>query len=86
MAKLKRTKVGSFLKAKKEDAPPYLKFDKPVAPGQIVRVESKKYQKESLARLEKSGKVSGEMLSQMKERAEKIPDFVLGELVVLEDA
>lgn len=50
----------------------------------MVRVESKKFQLDSLDRAIAAGKLKeGEMVDQIRERINAIPDFVLGELVVL---
>lgn len=94
MAKLKRRTIGAVMLSQKDEngkpkGPNYIKIDKnlkaPVVlnPGDIVRVESKKFQLESLAEAEQAGRLSGDMLKDMRERAERIPDFVLGELVQL---
>ncbi len=88
MAKLKREVVGSFLKAKEDGKAPYIKIKNAVAfkEGDIIRVENKKFQMASLESAIQAGKLSGENAEKARERINKIPDFVLGELVVLRDA
>lgn len=88
MAKLKREVVGSFLKAKEDGKAPYIKIKSAVAfkEGDIIRVENKKFQMASLESAIQSGKLSGEIAEKARERINKIPEFVLGELVVLRDA
>ena len=85
-AKKKRKVVGSFYKSKEADRPPYLKMKESVtlAKDSVVRVESKKFQLESLERAVSSGKLSGELVEKIRDRIDAIPDFVLGELIVLE--
>jgi len=91
----KRENIGSFMKAKqltadeiaagKVQSPPYLKLTKDIVfkSGDFVRVENKQYQINSLEKAIASGKLSGESAQKMLERAKNIPDFVLGELVLL---
>lgn len=82
-----RKVVGSFYKSKEGDRPPYLKMREGVTfqKDAIVRVESKKFQLESLERAVEAGKLKNpELVDKIKERINAIPDFVLGELVVLE--
>jgi hypothetical protein len=83
--KLKREVIGSFLKSKDDNKPPYLKFRASVTlkEGDIVRVENKKYQLQSLEGAVNAGKLNGEIAEKAKERINKIPDFVIAELVVL---
>jgi hypothetical protein len=87
MAKLKREVVGSFLKAKDEGKAPYIKFktDVTFTNGSMVRVENKKFQLASLEAAVSAGKLNGEIAEKAKERINKIPDFVLGELVILRE-
>jgi hypothetical protein len=87
MAKLKREVVGSFLKAKEEGKAPYIKIKNAVAfkEGDIIRVENKKFQMASLESAIQAGKLSGENAEKARERINKIPEFVLGELVVLRE-
>ena len=87
-SKLKREVVGSFLKAKDDNKPPYLKFRSAITlkEGDIIRVENKKYQLQSLEGAINSGKINGEIAEKAKERINKIPEFVIAELVVLKNA
>lgn len=87
MAKLKREVVGSFLKAKDDGKAPYIKFKTDVSftNGSMVRVENKKFQLSSLEAAVSAGKLNGEIAEKAKERINKIPDFVLGELVILRE-
>lgn len=88
MAKLRREKVGQVMKSKDNNKPDYIKFEKDVSvkAGDIIRLETKKFQLESLASAVQAGKLSGEQAEKAKERIEKIPDFVRGELIVLREA
>jgi hypothetical protein len=87
-SKLKREVVGSFLKSKDDSKPPYLKFRSAIAlkEGDIIRVENKKFQLQSLEGAVNAGKINGEIAEKAKERIEKIPEFVIAELVVLRNA
>lgn len=89
MAKLKREVLGSFLKAKEDGKTPYIKITSKNAvtfkEGDIIRVENKKFQMASLEAAIQAGKLTGEIAEKARERINKIPDFVLGELVVLRD-
>jgi hypothetical protein len=86
--KLKREVVGSFYKSKDDTKPPYLKFRSTVTikEGDIIRVENKKFQLQSLESAINSGKLNGEIAQKAKDRIEKIPEFVIAELVVLKSA
>jgi hypothetical protein len=85
MAKLKREVIGSFYKSKDDNKPPYIKFRSAVTlkEGDIVRVENKKYQLQSLEGALSAGKLNGEVAEKVKERINKIPEYVIAELVVL---
>lgn len=87
-SKLKREVVGSFLKSKDDSKPPYLKFRSALTlkEGDIVRVENKKFQLQSLEGAINAGKIKGEIAEKARERIEKIPEFVIAELVVLKSA
>jgi|LakMenE18May11ns_1017448.scaffolds.fasta_scaffold9959583_12 hypothetical protein len=86
--KLKREVVGSFLKSKDDSKPPYLKFRTALTlkEGEVIRVENKKFQLQSLETAINAGKLNGEIAEKAKERINKIPDFVIAELVVLKNA
>lgn len=83
---LKRRVVGSFVKSKTEGDAPYIKFRDGVTfkPNDCVRVESKKYQLQSLEAAVAAGKLSGDIAESIKERIENIPDWVLGEVIQLQ--
>jgi len=54
-----------------------------VSDGQILSVESKSYQLKSLEAAVSAGKLSEENAEKARERISKIPDYVLGELVLV---
>lgn len=85
MAKLRRKKVGAFLKSKDDNKPPYLKLTDAIPADSIIRVESKKYQIASLQRAAAGGKLPAKMAEEMLAKLEKMPDFVLGDLIVLQE-
>jgi hypothetical protein len=90
MTKTKRVLVGKVLKGKtREDGttpPPYIKMSKDVKllKDQIISVESKKVQLESLARAVANGKINADFAKQIEENINKMPDFVLFELFAKE--
>ena len=79
MAKLNRNQVASFCKSKDENSPPYIKF----RDGKVYRVESAKYQLKSLEKAVADGKLGGDVADSIRERIEKIPEWVLGEVIEL---
>jgi hypothetical protein len=84
-----RIKIGSIVKSKDPEKSNYFQVDKklpgPVTlqPGQYLSVESKKFQLESLQRALDNNKISPENAQKARERIEKIPDFVLGEVILV---
>lgn len=91
MAKYKRTQIGSVVKSKDPTKSNYLKFNLSQLGGkltvtdkQILSVESKQFQLKSLESAVSSGKLSEEVAANVRERIEKIPDWVLGEIVLVE--
>jgi hypothetical protein len=89
MAKLTRKNIGSLLKSKDPTKPNYIKIGQNginLPAGATIRAESQKFQLASIDAAEKSGKLTGENLKKARDRAEKIPEFVIAELVVLEEA
>jgi hypothetical protein len=88
MAKSKRSVVGSVCKSKDAGKPDYIKIrdDMSLRKGQILRLESKKYQLESLQGAVTAGKLSSELGEKIRERIEKIPDWVRFEIVAVEAA
>lgn len=88
MAKKKRNVIGEVLKSKEQGKAPYIKIKKDVtlSAGQSISLESKKKQLDSLAQAVADGKLGGDMAAEIQERLEKIPDFVMFQMIVLEDA
>lgn len=99
MAKLKRLTVGSIVKAKEEGKPSYIKlrgetlqdFAKALLKmdpekGGTMKLESKKFQLESLRQAVADGKLSAERAGQVEERINKMPDYVVAEMIVLQEA
>lgn len=86
MAKAKRSVVGSVCKSKDSGKPDYIKVrdDMSLRKGQILRLESKKYQLDSLQNAVSAGKLSSELGEKIRERIEKIPDWVRFEIVAVE--
>lgn len=86
MAKAKRSVVGSVCKSKDSGKPDYIKVrdDMSLRKGQILRLESKKYQLDSLQNAVTAGKLSSELGEKIRERIEKIPDWVRFEIVAVE--
>lgn len=86
MAKYKRTIIGSVLKSKNEGEPAYIKINEDVklAKGSTLKLESKKFQLESLAEAVEAGRLQGDLAEKIQERIQKIPDFVLFQIVQLE--
>jgi len=86
MAKAKRSVVGSVCKSKDLGKPDYIKVrdDMSLRKGQILRLESKKYQLDSLQNAVTAGKLSSELGEKIRERIEKIPDWVRFEIVAVE--
>lgn len=85
---LKRRVLGSFVKSKEANKPPYIKLREAVtlAEGDILRVESKKFQLESLEAAAQAGKLNGDVVEQIRERINKMPDWVLGDVVQLKQS
>lgn len=87
MAKMNRRVIGSVVKSKEAGKPDYIKIrdDLALRKGQTLRLESQKFQLESLLGAVQAGKVSQEMGEKIKERIDRIPDFVRFEIVLLEE-
>jgi hypothetical protein len=97
MAKLKRVTVGSVLKSKEAGKGDYLKFSshtkdallnavaKMGEKGLNLRLESKKYQLDSLEQVEKDGKIGADSAAKARERINKIPEFVRFEVILLQE-
>jgi hypothetical protein len=86
MAKSKRSVVGSVCKSKEAGRPDYIKVrdELTLRKGQILRLESKKFQLESLDSAVSSGKLSSDLGDKIRDRIEKIPDWVRFEIVAIE--
>lgn len=85
MAKKKRMTVGSVLKSKPDKdgnvGPDYIKMG-----DKFYKLESKKFQLESLEQAVAAGKLGEDVAKKVRERIEKIPDFVRFEIIELVDA
>lgn len=83
MASYKRLKVGSVLKSKDASQPAYIKIDTEVSlkKGDILNLESKKSKLASLEKNIENGKLSGDLADKIREGIDKMPDFVLFEIV-----
>lgn len=79
MAKLKRQVVGSVYKAKEAGKVDYVKM----RDGKTYRLESAAYQLKSLEDAVAAGKLSEDIADKVRERIQKIPEFVRFELVEL---
>lgn len=81
MSKKKYMTIGSVIKGQ-DSKPDYIKItnDVTLKKGQFLNLRSKKQRLESLDAMEASGKLSGEILEKLRERAAKIPDFVRFEI------
>jgi hypothetical protein len=97
MAKYSRKVVGSVYKAKEPGKPPYIKLRGDTAEelaralagadktkGLSLKLESKKNQLDSVNAAALAGKLSEEIAVKVRDRIEKIPDYVQFEIVLLE--
>lgn len=84
--KQKRRVIGSVIKNRESGKPDYIKVreDINLAKGQILRLESKQFQLKSLEQAVSENKISADYGAKVKERLEKIPDFVRFEVVAVE--
>lgn len=86
--KKKRIVVGSLIQASAEDKakglPNYIKIkaDITLTAGECIRAESKKFQLESLEKAVTDKKLDPEYGESVKERINKMPDWVIAELIV----
>lgn len=92
MAKYKRVNIGSIVKSKDPKKSNYLKLNLgklggsvTLKDGQYLQVESKKFQLDSLKDAVEAGRMSEETAADIRERVEKIPDFVLSEVILVEE-
>ena len=91
MAKWTRKVLGSVVKSKDPTKSNYIKMSLKhiggsitLTDGQYINVESKKFQLDQLALGIKEGRLTEELSMKLRERIEKMPEFVLGDLVLLE--
>ncbi len=86
MAK-KRTVIGSVVKNKESGQPDYIKIksDVTLKAGQILNLDSKERQLTGVDIAMKNGKLSEDLGNEIKERINKMPDFVRFEIVMLEE-
>jgi hypothetical protein len=90
MSKPKRLTIGSVYRSKDPTKSNYIQVRKDLkepivlSAGDFIQVESKKFQLESLAAAVAAGRLSEEIATKARERIEKIPEYVLGELVVVQ--
>lgn len=77
MAKKRKVTIGSVVKGRDGKAD-YIKIngDHVLNNGQFLNLESKQSQLESLDKALAEGKLTEEIVDTMRERIEKIPDFV----------
>ena len=82
MAKYKRVTVGDIVKGK-DGKPDYIKVQNDVVlkRGDYLNLESKAQQLKNLDESLSSGRISGEFAEQLRERIEKIPDFVRFQII-----
>ncbi len=85
-----RTTVGSVVKSQDPSKSNYVKFylkntggTLTITDGQTLSVESKSFQLKSLESAVAAGKLSEENASKARERIEKIPDYVMAELILV---
>lgn len=98
MAKSKRTVVGAVCKSKENGKPDYLVLRGQTAEtlskalmgadkskGLSLKLESKKFQLDSLETAVANGKLSGDLAEKIKsDRIDKIPEWVRFEIVLVE--
>lgn len=83
--KYRRRVIGSVLRSKDNPKDMYIKLREDVVlkAGEIVRLESKKQQLESLEAAVAAGKIGEEFAASRRAAIERIPDFVVSELIKL---
>lgn len=83
--KSKRRVIGSVLSSKDDPKQRYIKIREDVVlkAGQTLRLESAKQQLESLEAAVSAGKLSEEMAEKVRDRINKIPNWVVAEIVQL---
>lgn len=88
--KYARTTIGSVVKSQDPSKSNYIKMylkntggSITLTDGQTLSVESKAYQLKSLEAAVAAGKLSEENAEKARERINKIPDFILGEVILV---
>lgn len=88
--KFRRTEIGSVVKSQDPTRSNYIKLNLrntggsiTLTDGQTLSVESKAFQLKSLEGAVAAGKVSEENAAKARERIEKIPEFVLGTIILV---
>ena len=89
--KSRRLTIGSVVKSKDPAKSNYIKLNLKstggtvtLTDGQFLSVESKSFQLKSLEGAVQAGKISEENATKARERIEKIPDWILGEVILVE--
>jgi hypothetical protein len=79
----KRAVIGSVVKSKEPGQPDYIKIGQDVTlkKGTILRLESKSQQEKNLKYLVDNNKVTGDLAEKIKERIEKMPEWVRFDIV-----
>ena len=83
MAKWQRQVVGDVRKNDKGGSYIKIKDDVTLKRGQCLNVESKAEQLAGVDKALADGKMSEEVAEKVKERINKIPDFILREIILL---
>jgi len=83
--KVKRRVIGSVLSSKDDPKQRYIKIREDVVlkAGQTLRLESAKQQLEGLEAAVSAGKLSEEMAEKVRDRINKIPNWVVAEIIQL---
>jgi hypothetical protein len=81
--KYKRSIIGSIVKSKDPNKPPYMKINgsHTLKDGQYLNLENKDFQLSSLDEALKAGRMSPETVAEAKARIGNIPSFVLYHVV-----
>lgn len=85
--KFKRKVIGSVCKSQEPSRPDYIKIrdDVVLKKGVILRLESKAFQLKSMESAVESGKLPEATGDAIRERLDKIPEWVRFEVVLLEE-
>lgn len=83
MSKYTRRQIGSVIKAKEAGKSDYIKIrdDVSLKKGDTLQLESAQSQLASLEKAVSEGKLSEEIAQKVRERVQKIPDFVRFEII-----